>query len=412
MNNIADVNRVNTKFRMEISMDRAVFLSTARTPIGKAFRGAFNDTHGATLAGHVVRHAVARAGIEINEPDEVILGCGMAEGATGLNIARHAALRAGLPHSVAGLTVSRACASGLTAIANAAARIRLGEASVMVAGGVESISLVQPVRASTTVKEPWLQANLAEIYMPMNDTAQVVADRFKISRDLQDDYAFISQQRTAAAQRAGLFDEEIVPLRSRKKITQKGSDEVRYEEAELRADEGNRPDTTRQGLADLKPIEAGYSITAGNASQLSDGASACVLVSLQTAEKRNLQPLGAFLGFAVAGNAPEEMGIAPVLAIPKLLRQHGLQIEDIGLWELNEAYACQTIYVRDRLGIPMERLNVNGGAISIGHPYGMTGARQVGHVLLEGRRRKARYAVVTMCVAGGMGAAGLIEIFH
>lgn len=392
-------------------MDRAIFLSTARTPIGKAFRGAFNDTHGATIAGHVIQHAVMRAGIESAEPDEVVLGCGMPEGATGLNIARHAAMRAGLPQSVSGVTVSRACASGLTAVAQAAARIRLGEAAVMVAGGVESISLVQPVRARTTVQEPWLQDHMPEIYMPMNDTAQVVADRFKISREAQDDYAYISQQRTAAAQHAGLFDQEIVPLRTRKKITVKGSDDVTYEETELLKDEGNRPETSRESLGNLKPIEEGYSITAGNASQLSDGASACVLASEQFAEKKNLQPLGAFLGFAVAGNAPEEMGIAPIYAIPKLLRQHRLRVEDIDLWELNEAYACQTLYIRDTLGIPMDRLNVNGGAISIGHPFGMTGARQVGHVLIEGRRRKARYAVVTMCVAGGMGAAGLIELF-
>lgn len=393
-------------------MEKAVFLSTARTPIGKAFRGAFNDTHGSTLTGHAIHQAVVRAGVETATLDEVVIGCGMPEGATGLNIARHGALRAGLPETVAGVTVSRACASGLTAIAQAAGRIRLGEAVAMVAGGVESISLVQPVRARTTVQESWLQERLSAIYMPMNDTAHIVAERFKISRELQDHYAYTSQQRTASAQSAGRFDDEIVPLPSRKKIVTKGSDEVRYEEVEIRADECNRPDTTRESLASLKPIEEGYSITAGNASQLSDGASACVLVSERLAEQRNLKPLGAFLGFAVAGNAPEEMGIAPIYAVPKLLKQHGLQVEDIDLWELNEAYACQTIYVRDKLGIPDDRLNVNGGSISIGHPFGMTGARQVGHVLIEGRRRRSRYAVVTMCVAGGMGAAGLIEIFH
>lgn len=393
-------------------MEKAVFLSTARTPIGKAFRGAFNDTHGSTLTGHAIHQAVVRAGVETATLDEVVIGCGMPEGATGLNIARHGALRAGLPETVAGVTVSRACASGLTAIAQAAGRIRLGEAVAMVAGGVESISLVQPVRARTTVQESWLQERLSAIYMPMNDTAHIVAERFKISRELQDHYAYTSQQRTASAQSAGRFDDEIVPLPSRKKIVTKGSDEVRYEEVEIRADECNRPDTTRESLASLKPIEEGYSITAGNASQLSDGASACVLVSERLAEQRNLKPLGAFLGFAVAGNTPEEMGIAPIYAVPKLLKQHGLQVEDIDLWELNEAYACQTIYVRDKLGIPDDRLNVNGGSISIGHPFGMTGARQVGHVLIEGRRRRSRYAVVTMCVAGGMGAAGLIEIFH
>lgn len=391
-------------------MDTAVIVSTARTPIGKAFRGAFNVTHGATLAAHAVRHAVARANVESDLIEEVILGCGMPEGATGLNIGRHAALRAGLPLEVAGSTVSRACASGLTAVATAASRVLVDGVSAIVAGGVESLSLVQPVRQRTTVREEWLDTNAAAIYMPMNETAEVVAKRYGISREAQDDYALISQQRTAAAQQAGRFDDEIVPMKSRKLIGDVGAGV--YEEVELRRDEGNRPDTTREGLATLKPLAEGWSITAGNASQLSDGASACVVMSARLAEQRNIEPLGAFRGFAVAGNSPEEMGIAPVFAVPKLLARHGLNIDDIDLWELNEAYACQTLYIRDRLGIPMERLNVNGGAISIGHPFGMTGARQVGHVLLEGKRRGARYAVVTMCVAGGMGAAGLFEIYR
>lgn len=391
-------------------MDTAVIVSTARTPIGRAFRGAFNVTHGASLAGHAVRHAVERSGLDPEVLEEVILGCGMPEGATGLNIGRHAAVRAGLPLSVAGATVSRACASGLTAVANAAGRILVDGAQAVVAGGVESISLVQPVRMKTTVREAWLDANLPAIYMPMNETAQVVADRYGISRDAQDEYALISQQRTAAAQEAGRFDAEIVPMKSRKLVGDVAAGV--YEDVELRRDEGNRADTTLEGLRKLKPLAEGWSITAGNASQLSDGASACVVMSGKLAEQRNLEPLGAFRGFAVAGNAPDEMGIAPVFAVPKLLSRHGLTVGDIDLWELNEAYACQTLYIRDRLGIPMDRLNVNGGAISIGHPFGMTGARQVGHVLMEGRRRKARYAVVTMCIAGGMGAAGLFEIFH
>ncbi|WP_029044153.1 acetyl-CoA C-acyltransferase [Cupriavidus sp. WS] len=390
--------------------DTAVIVSTARTPIGRAFRGAFNVTHGATLAGHAVRHAVERAGLDAAEIEEVILGCGMPEASTGLNIGRHAAMRAGLPLGVAGSTVSRACSSGLNAIAMAAGRIVVDGAPAVVAGGVESISLVQPVRARTTVREAWLDEHLPSIYMPMNDTAQVVADRYGISREAQDDYALLSQQRTAAAQQAGRFDGEIVPLKTRKQVGDVGT--PAYEAVELLRDEGNRPGTTREALAALKPLAPGWSVTAGNASQLSDGASASLLMSARLAEQRNIEPLGAFRGFAVAGNAPEEMGIAPVFAVPRLLARHGLSVDDIDLWELNEAYACQTLYIRDRLGIPMERLNVNGGAISIGHPFGMTGARQVGHVLLEGRRRKARYAVVTMCIAGGMGAAGLFEIYH
>lgn len=391
-------------------MDTAVIISTARTPIGRAFRGAFNVTHGATLAGHAVRHAVERSGLDAEMFEEVILGCGMPEAATGLNIGRHAAVRAGLPLSVAGATVSRACASGLTAVANAAGRILVDGAQAVVAGGVESISLVQPVRLKTTVREAWLDANLPAIYMPMNETAQVVADRYRISRESQDEYALISQRRTAAAQEAGRFDAEIVPMKSRKLVGDVAAGV--YEDVELRRDEGNRADTTLEGLQKLKPLADGWSITAGNASQLSDGASACVVMSGKLAEQRNIDPLGAFRGFAVAGNEPDEMGIAPVFAVPKLLARHGLTVDDIDLWELNEAYASQTLYIRDRLGIPMDRLNVDGGAISIGHPFGMTGARQVGHVLIEGRRRKAKYAVVTMCVAGGMGAAGLFEIFN
>jgi acetyl-CoA C-acetyltransferase len=392
-------------------LDTAVFVSTARTPIGKAFRGAFNDTHGVTLAAHAINHAVVRSAIDPAEIEEVILGCGMPEGATGLNIGRHAAVRAGLPYSVPGSTVSRACASGLNAIAAAANRILVDGVQVIVAGGVESISLVQPVRAATTAIDSWLQANRPEMYMPMNDTGEVVAKRYGISRAAQDAYALSSQQRTAAAQEAGRFDAEIVPLKSIKRLVVEGQ-APQFEEVELAKDEGNRAGTTLESLSKLKPIAEGYSITAGNASQLSDGASACVMVSGKLAEQRNLQPLGAFRGFAVAGNSPDEMGIAPVYAIPKLLARHGLAVADIDLWELNEAYASQTLYIRDRLDLPSDRLNVNGGAISIGHPFGMTGARQVGHLLLEGRRREAKWAVVTMCVAGGMGAAGLIEIFN
>jgi acetyl-CoA C-acetyltransferase len=349
--------------------------------------------------------------VERERIEDVVLGCGMPEGATGLNIGRHAAMRAGLPQSVAGSTVMRACASGLNAVAVAAQQIMVGGAEVLVAGGVESISLVQPVRAKSTVKEEWLDAQLSEIYMPMNDTAQVVATRYGISRQSQDEYALLSQTRTAEAQKAGRFDAEIVPLRTTKPVENPETGIFTTQEVELLKDEGNRPSTTLASLAALNPIKEGYSITAGNASQLSDGASAAVLVSVTFAEKHGIKPLGAFVDFCVVGNDPAEMGIAPVFAIPKLLKRNSLTVSDIDLWEINEAYACQVLYIAQRLDIPFERLNVNGGAISVGHPFGMTGARQVGHVLLEGRRRSARYAVVTMCIAGGMGAAALLEVF-
>jgi acetyl-CoA C-acetyltransferase len=392
-------------------MERAVIVSTARTPIAKAFKGSFNATHGVTLAGHVVDHAVERSGVERERIEDVVLGCGMPEGATGMNIGRHAAMRAGLSQSVAGATVMRACASGLNAIAVAAQQIMVGGAEVLVAGGVESISLVQPLRAKTTVKEQWLEVHSPDIYLPMNDTAQVVATRYNISRQEQDEYALMSQMRTASAQKEGRFDAEIVSLRTTKTIEDPKTGAITTEEVELLKDEGNRPTTTLESLSALKPIKDGYTITAGNASQLSDGASAAVLVSDTFAEKNGLKPMGAFVDFCVAGNDPAEMGIAPVFAIPKLLKRNKLTVSDIELWEINEAYACQTLYIAQHLSIPLERLNVDGGAISVGHPFGMTGARQVGHILLEGRRRKAKYAVVTMCVAGGMGAAALLEVF-
>ena len=391
-------------------MERAVIIATARTPIGRAFRGAFNATHGVTLAGHAIRHAVNRSGIDPALIEEVIIGCGMAEGATGLNIGRHAAMRAELPLQVAGSTISRACASGLNAIAAAAHRIIVDGADAVVAGGVESISLVSAIRAKNTVKEPWLEEHLSSIYVAMNDTAEVVARRYHISRESQDQYALLSQQRTAAAQQAGRFDAEIVPLKTLKQVTDRERGVTHLEEVELMRDEGSRAETTIEGLAALPPIQDGYSVTAGNASQLSDGASACVLMGEAAAARHNAPVLGVFHGFAVAGNDPLEMGIAPVYAIPKLLKRHGLKVDDIDLWELNEAYACQTLYIADHLGIPPSRLNVNGGAISIGHPFGMTGARQVGHILLEGKRRNAKWVVVTMCIAGGMGAAALFEV--
>lgn len=391
-------------------MPEAVIVSTARTPIGKAYRGAYNDTHSVTLAAHVIENAVRRAGIEGGEVEDVILGTSLPEGYSGDNVARHALLRAGLPVTVSALTVNRFCASGMQAIAIAAQRVMTGELDIAVAGGLESCSLTETETKSVVPLEPWMAKNRPDIAIAMVDTVENVSRRYAITRQMQDEYALESQRRTADGQKRKLFDDEIVPLETVKVVQDRKTGAISRETVLLTQDEGNRPSTTLEGLSSLAPVREGGTVTAGNSSQLSDGASVCVVMNADVARDRGLKPLGRFVALATAGCEPDEMGIGPVFAVPKLLAKTGLSVGDIGLWELNEAFAGQVVYCQQKLGLPAERLNVNGGSISIGHPYGMTGSRVVGHALIEGRRRGVRHVVCTMCMGGGMGAAALFEV--